>query len=361
MHEQGAVNMRGMRRQAVACLRSRWLQPVSNAISRWYGGVATSLLYHRVHAGPPHPSSPPCSGFHPNMNLAVPECRFEEQMRELRSNYHCVALPDAVAALEAGELRRGTVTVTFDDGYRDNLLVALPILERYEIPATICITTGLVDRSAVLWWDELEFILRHSASLQIDWQGERHVFRLHTPRDQASAFRTISQWLKQQAPDAQRRMLAQLRAQTDAVFSYDQDVLTWDEVRELDRHPLITLAAHTVNHPALAAIDAAAVRREMAQSRARLEQELGHPVPYFAYPYGSEAEAAQREFELCAAALFRFAVTTRPAHWHPDHRAHLFALPRIMVEYHDTLEDFRFKLSGLDAFLRQKGRRVVTA
>ncbi len=348
-----------VRQKLKACLQSDLLRPLSRGLASLYRGQATSLLYHRIVPGPM--LAMPTGAFVPHLCLCVAEDRFDEQMEELQRRGGSMALPQAVDALRIGLLPTGTITVTFDDGYRDNLKLALPILERYGVPATIFITTGLVDRSAVLWWEELEALVRGSARLVFEWQGQPFDFVLDDVAAQWRAFNAIVGLFRPLTPKAQAQLLALLRVRSNVSFSYDSDILDWKELRELDRHPLITIAAHTVNHPVLAQVDSALVEQEIGQSRRRLEQQLGHPVPYFAYPFGGPSETGAREIAICAEQAFEFALTTRIGHWQAGHRDHLFALPRIMVEYRDTLEDFRFKLSGLEALLRQKGRRFVTA
>ena len=351
--------MRRLRQSAEACLRTPWMRPVANALARWYRGRSTSLLYHRITAGSAV-AAERRAAFQPNLCLEVAEERFEQQMRELAEHHRCIPLAEAVEELRQGSATPPSVTVTFDDGYRDNLRVALPILEKYGIPATIYVTTGLVDRTASLWWEELELVLQHAERLQFWWSGREWRFSLHTPAAKWAAFSTLADLFKPAPTDVQAELMEALRTPTSPAYCYQEEILSWDEVRELDRHPLITIAAHTVNHPQLRDLHEAAAAREMRQSRQRLEQQLGHAVPLFAYPYGGAVEAGTREFRLAEAEGFDFAVTTRSGHWHPAHSRHLFALPRIMIEYFDTLEDFRFKLSGLDAFLRQKGRHFVT-
>jgi len=334
---------------------------MADTLSRWYRGQSTSLLYHRITAGEASNTVTRTSAFHPNLCLAVAEDRFEEQIRELYLNHRVVALPEAVEELRAGANASPSVTVTFDDGYRDNLEIALPILEKYQIPATICITTGLVDRMASLWWEELALVLDHADRLQFWWSGREWTFSLRTQAAKWAAFEQLAAMFKPAPTDVQIELMESLRLPDSPRYCYKDEILSWEEVRELDRHPLITLAAHSVNHPQLRDLHVAAAAREMRLSRQRLEEELGHPVPFFAYPYGGAEEAGRREFRLCQAEGFDFAVTTRSGHWHPGHAKNLFALPRIMMEYFDTLEEFRFKLSGLDALLRQRGRHFVTA
>ncbi len=337
------------------------MQPMSEALSGWYRGCSTSLLYHRITPGAASDASTRRSDFHPSLCLEVAEDRFEDQMRELHLNHRVVALPEAVEELRAGANAPPSVSVTIDDGYRDNLVTALPILEKYGIPATICVTTGLVDRTASLWWEELALVLEHADRLQFWWSGREWTFSLRTQAAKWAAFAELAALFKPAPTDVQIELMESLRLPDSPHYCYQEEILSWEEVRELDRHPLITLAAHSVNHPQLRDLHEAAAAREMRLSRQRLEQELGHPVPFFAYPYGGAEEAGHREFRLCKAEGFDFAVTTRSGHWHRGHARHLFALPRIMIEYFDTLEEFRFKLTGLDAFLRQKGRHFVTA
>ena len=76
--------------------------------------------------------------------------------------------------------------------------------------------------------------------------------------------------------------------------------LGWDELRVLARHPLATIGAHTMTHPRLARLARARPLAEMAESRARLRDELGVAAAHFCYPYGGRAAAGEREFALAA-------------------------------------------------------------
>src|SRR5690606_15524371 len=255
--------MRVLRRAAVAGLRSRWLRPLSRSLERAYGGLATSLMYHSVRdRGAQVPA-----GFEPNQPLAVDAEAFDAQMAWLAARHRVVPLPQAVRELVDGSLPRGTVTVTFDDGYRDNLQVALPILERHGIPATIHVTTGLVDRTAVLWWEELEAIVRAAPRLRFHDGRRARLLELANRGAREAAFAELAALFKPAPPERQRALMQELRAQAPVAFSYDAEVLSWDEVRALDRHPLVTIAAHSVNHPVLRSLEPGAVQAELRESR----------------------------------------------------------------------------------------------
>jgi len=105
----------------------------------------------------------------------------------------------------------------------------------------------------------------------------------------------------------------------------------WDEIAELAADPLVTIGAHTVNHPILAKVTDAAVRSELENSRAVIEAALGAAPQHLAYPVGDKTSAGPREFRIAAELGFKTAVTTRPGVIFRGHAQHLLALPRISL------------------------------
>lgn len=277
-------------------------------------------MYHRIFPRGTQPAA-----FSPNLELFVSEEQFEQQIEYLSRNHHCIGLDDAVTRLQRGTLPRGSVIVTFDDGYRDNLL-ALPILERYSVPATIYVTTGAVARTRTMWWDEQEAALAAMSSLP-------------TPALKQRAFDDLNRRFKSMTPAQQDALMEQYRGHFD-----HETILSWDEVRSLDRHPLMTIGAHTVDHHVLTQLSAPELEYQLVTSRRELEHQLGHSVEHFAYPFGRAEHAARREFVAAARAGFKSAVTTRPGHWRRISSLH--ALPRIAVDYSDSMDDFAWKVSG---------------
>ena len=318
-------------------IRAAVRSPIGAPLLRGFAGLATCLMYHRVATGSAADARSP---FSPNLELFVAEEEFEKQIAWLARNYNCLPLGEAVALLEQRELPRRTVVVTFDDGYRDNLL-ALPILERHRVPATIYITTGAIARTRTLWWDEQESALAALSTLEL--HGRR--WELSTPALTSRAFADLNRLFKAMQPAAQDRLMAELRARAGSEPTFrDETILSWDEVRMLDRHPLISIGAHTVDHHVMSQLSEEELEHQLVASRRELEHQLGHPVEHFAYPFGAVEHAAEREFKAAASVGFASAVTTRPGHWRPSSR--LNALPRIAVDFSDTMDDFDWKLSG---------------
>ena len=314
----------------------------------------TCLMYHRV-----VPDDAYGNGFHPCRGLSVRLSAFDEQMRMLARHYDCVSIGEALSRLRDGRVGPRMVAVTFDDGYVDNLELALPVLRQHGVPATIYVTTAGPSRQPFQWWFELESLMGGIPSGVIRASGR--TFRWHDDHTRMQCYDELNGVMKTSSPAAQEDVLAQARvlAGTDAADPA-QMLLTWDQVRELDADPLITIGNHTCHHYPMTQLSDAELHADLRCSKAQLKSELGHTVDHFAYPYGSRAEAAEREFQAVEAAGFKSAVTTRLGHWTRAHRDQRWALPRINVSYDDSMEEFRLKLAGVRSTVVNRGRRFVT-
>ena len=225
------------------------------------------LLYHRVAESPPDP-----------FGLCVSPRHFDEHLAIVARRRRPMPLPALVAAARAGEAPADAIAITFDDGYRDNLDTALPLLERHGIPATFLIASGQVGARRGFWWDELE----------------RAVLRTATGAPRREAFQELYAMLI--GLDAARRepMLGELlEAAGMPLTAPDRDrALTADELATLAASPLARIGAHTVSHPSLPQLSRAEQLREMRESRTGLEAIVGAPVTSFAYPYGDHDDTS---------------------------------------------------------------------
>lgn len=313
----------------------------------WNPGDVTCLSYHRVVTQDPNEV-----GFAPNLSLGVKAEEFAKQLQLLTSHFHCLSLPDALQRWKDGTLPARAAVITFDDGYRDNLTHALPLLEQFGVPATIYVTTGLVDRAYEPWWYEHEFILRRMGSLALEWRNVSYHWQLQTVPEKNKASDDLHFLFKRMNLEEQQEFMRMLRTKCQEPYSSENEFMTWDELRQIEQHPLITIGAHTHNHPVLSRLTPTALQAEFALCRDRLRKELKKAVQVLAYPFGSFEDADEREFKAAEAAGFSCAVTTRLGHWRSAHRNNLFSLPRVLVEYSDTIADFRWRVSGLEERFR---------
>ncbi len=314
------------------------------------GGLATILTYHRV-----LPDGLHLSRFVPNLPLSVSLKNFTQQMKFVSENYACLSLSDLVQSLEKGTLQSRSVAVTFDDGYRDNIDLALPVLKQYGVPATLYLTTGLMDGALEsFWWDEIEEIIRARESIEFYW-GDRWV-KVNTSgfRNKRRAFKNLHDLFRYAPPAELHRCLGELRSQSrlDA-RSFSASTMTWDDVLRLAEEPLITIGAHTVSHPVLSLLDGAALGAELSESRKVLEAKLGRPVHHMAFPFGDRESASEREYRAARSAGYQSAVTTLVGQVQCFHRDHLHALPRMGVTFKDDFAHFTWKLSGFESWIKR--------
>ncbi len=297
--------------------------------------------------------------FEPNRILEITPEFLDAVLTHARARgYEIIPLGDVPARLR--NPRGRFVALTFDDGYRDNLVHALPVLQKHAAPFTIFAATGLADRTARLWWSDLEEALDRMDEVGFDGR----VLPLATPGQKQAAFARIIATLRRRSwPTFIAAVAAIAReAGVDAVERVDRYCLDWTELQALDRLDLCTIAPHSQTHPILALQEARDAADEIAGSKARIEQMLGHPAHHFAYPVGDAGAAGVREFALAAEAGFATAVTTRPGVLFPEHAGHLHALPRLSVNgLHQNLRAFDVLLSGAAFALFNRGRRLNVA
>ena len=324
-----------------------------------YRGVGAILMFHRV-----LPAAP-AEKFAPNASLSVTPEFFDAVIRFLLARgYEIVTMSEARRRLiDDGRLARPFICLSFDDGYRDNFEIALPICRGHGVPMTINITTGLIDGEIDPWWLVFEAALRHTDAVNFSFEGEAFSLRTISGAEKTAAFARLANAVHKKPPSVQHRFVAAMAESVgfDLRAVHARLAMRWDEIKLLAQDPLAELGAHTVNHTALKCQDEVSARWEMEVGRARLEERIGKRVEHFAYPFGGGAEAGDRDIVIARDLGFATAVTTRHSLLHVDHRYHLTALPRLSVNGHyQSLAVIEVFLSGATAALANRFRRLVT-
>jgi peptidoglycan/xylan/chitin deacetylase (PgdA/CDA1 family) len=237
--------------------------------------------------------------------------------------------------LVSGENGRRFVCITFDDGYRDNLRWAYPLLKKYETPFAIYIPTSFPDRIGELWWIALEAVIGKNSRIGLAIDGKDRFFECGSLREKRTLYDEVYGWLRSmKSEDELRKVVRDLAARhgVDMAEVCADECMDWDELGQIAADPLCTIGAHTVNHVMLKKIGSEqAARAEMEQSRAVIEAALGKRPQHLSYPVGDPTSAGPREFRIASELGFKTAVTTRPGVIFRKHREHLTALPRISV------------------------------
>ncbi|MEM9253836.1 MAG: polysaccharide deacetylase family protein [Pseudomonadota bacterium] len=235
---------------------------------------------------------------------------FDWQMRHLRRSYNPMPLLEAVQALGNRSLPNRAVCVTFDDGYADNARIALPVLKKYAIPATVFISTGFINGGR-MWNDTVIEALRGFEGSQLDLQSlQLGCYPTATQAERLAAVDGILTAIKHLDPEKRAERVAGIAALADSLP--DNLMLTDAQLRQLADAD-IDIGAHTVNHPILTSIDEDLASREIEQSKHTLEHIVQRDVRVFAYPNGRpQLDYSTVHRDMVAAAGFEAAVST---HW----------------------------------------------
>ena len=254
---------------------------------------------------------------------------FERQLRRLDRLGTIVPLEPALRQLTTGQpLPPRAIALTFDDGYRDNLEVGVPVLERLGLPATFFLVPGILSGTVGPWWETVAWALAHSSRATLDWEGR--TLAVGGPAGRR-ALPWLTERLKRCDQAARGRAVAELveRLEPDGEPGHRRLFLDWDGARELRRRGF-SVGAHTMGHAILARESPAAQLQDLVESRRRLEAELGVPVDVLAYPNGSRADYDAATVDAARRAGYAHALTARSG-WN-SRATPLFEVRRVVLE-----------------------------
>jgi peptidoglycan/xylan/chitin deacetylase (PgdA/CDA1 family) len=290
-------------------------------------------MYHRV-----------AVARHDPWGLAVDPERFEEQIAYVKQHRTPVSMDELVDRLRSKTLPADAVAVTFDDGYRDNLVNAKPVLARHGVPATLFLATGFINQNVPFWWDELAtMILASTQAIReqqvwpgkpatLDW-GEAKRSDLTGVWRASEGPRTARQkcylaiWRRLQRATAEERdvVMNTLRRRLGTAQDTLGKPMNSDEIRMLLSDGLIELGAHTVTHPALTLLSRLESRLEIESSGHRCRELAAKCVNGFAYPYGDMSSEVRSDVARLG---FSWACSTEGGFVNGK-QPNIYALPRV--------------------------------
>lgn len=240
----------------------------------------------------------------------------ERQLRLVRLAFPVVSLEELTAPGGSGRAR---VALTFDDGLRNNVHVAYPILQKLGLSATFFVCPGLIERQEWLWNHEAR---QRLLSVLQPALGEIAA-SIGAP---AADVEAIIEWMKTLRLAARRQVEQQIQDATPRfkptpAEREEFDLASWDELERLDPD-VVTIGSHTMTHPILTSLTAEETDAETRDSRMALEQRLDRPISLFCYPNGNLNDGVLAS----ARRYYHSAVTVEPGTLHGKADPHL--LPR---------------------------------
>lgn len=284
-------------------------------VDRLASGGTAVLMYHRVL---PNEASRNSVATWENLRslpgiVVTPEI-FQAQMIFLKERYRLISLEDLIAIMQAGDHpASNTAVITFDDGWRDNFVYALPILRELDIPATVFLSTRFIGTNKIFWPEQL---LSCISRLNVERGKTVEVLIEVMPEKLASDFAdslsveghpnanvltSLIDLFKQLSQDKRDHAIERLT--TDGRDGRQRVMLDWDEVRQM-RDAKISFGSHGVSHELLTSLSLDILDEELKESKASIERETGQEVNSLAYPNGNfndtVIEAAGQSGYVCA-------------------------------------------------------------
>ena len=339
-------------------LRALYYSGAHHVLAPFSQGIGLIFMLHQVSNERPSP-------FAANRGLMVTPEFLDLVLGEVkRAGIDIVSLDEAYERIRARGSDNRFACFTLDDGYRDNLLQAHPVFTKHRAPFAIYVPSDYPDGRGDLWWFAVEKVVLSRDEVSIDARGGVERIAAKTDAEKQHAFKRIYAHLRNMDEDSARRTVSCMCAANgiDAKQLCTELVMTWDEIRELNADPLVTIGAHTKAHFALARLSEKRAREEMKRGADRLTEELGGWPAHLSYPYGDANSAGPREFRIAAELGFKTAVTTRKGVIFPEHAEHLTALPRVSLNGEYQSKAFtRLFMSGAPFALWNGFRKVDAA
>jgi len=236
----------------------------------------------------------------------------ERQLRVLSRWANVLPLDVALRRLaDGGRLPPRAVALTFDDGYRDNLTHAVPMLKALQLPATFFLVPGLLSNTALPWWEQASWAIKASRCNHLDWQDQR--LPLLSDNQRQAVVNRVQRDLKsvpRAERDSETERLRELLVPRGPGPTAEGLFLDWDEARQLI-HQGFDIGSHTCQHTILSRETDANQVQELVDSRRLLENRCEAPAELLAYPNGTVEDYDAATLLAAASAGHQWALTTR--------------------------------------------------
>ena len=239
------------------------------------------LNYHRIR---PDHAAEPCQ-FDDGV-FGPTQSAFERQVKWLKLNFDVLSESELLGIVRGADGFRGRfAAITFDDGYRDNFDLALPVLTAHNTPAIFFICPAFIEKRQLGWWDITAYLVKASPRAVVQLRGEKIPLDGQKP----AAISKLHGWMKLRPATETAGLMQELSEACGVTLPdhalRDRQLMTWDQIREAGRRG-VAIGSHTHTHRALAGLTEADQRWELIQSMVALETQLERPVRTLAYPVG---------------------------------------------------------------------------
>jgi peptidoglycan/xylan/chitin deacetylase (PgdA/CDA1 family) len=320
-----------------------------------FGGIGHVFMLHRINTNQEREE------YIFNKDLIItPEFLEAKFIFLKRNNYDFISLDKLYSILLTNKRpKRKFICFTFDDGYKDNLDVGLPLFEKYNIPLAIYVANSFPNRTANLWWYWLEELILANEFVKF----ENQTYNTINVSEKSSTYNLLRTKIKNLTNNERTALSQNLFDKSTISIQNELDklALSWSELNDLQKHPLVTIGAHTLNHLSLANIPIDDMKEEIRNGKLEMEDKLNHHIHHFAYPYGGLADVNMAVVDFVSSLNFKTATLNHPGNIFRNSRNNTYMLPRYPLGNNTTQEQFNNYLNGIKHFsVNGWSRRINT-
>ncbi len=215
---------------------------------------------------------------------------FDQQMAFLSKHTNLMTEEDVVRLAQSGKPpSKRSALVTFDDGYRDNYLFAVPVLRKYSVPAIFFIPIESIEKSRLGWWDIIAYFIKRTEKEILPFKGNKLFLRTETEKE--NAIWILQDHMKSVRSEESQDLLTELSFLCGVDFPskeiQQEELMNWDQIMEIGNSELLSIGSHTISHRVLSTISDEDELQELTDSKLFLQQKLGCEIKSVAYPVGS--------------------------------------------------------------------------
>ncbi len=295
------------------------------------------LCYHRISANNKLlKKNNPLSGLEVNQDI------FEKQIKFLKNRFEILSLKQLKKHIE-DKNKNFVISITFDDGYQDNINLALPVLEKYKVPAAIFVIARFLQKKDFMWWYFLWENLNKQKFIFIDTKK----IEINNEKDIVNWFGVISKEVINLSYEDQKIYLYKIFGK-EIDYNFKDLIFDFEQLVDLSKNELIEIGSHTLTHAKLTSLNNSEIFNELKYSKEILEEKINKKVDFLAYPYGSQNEVNSQIIQIAKEVGYQMAFSTKRQFQQTDI---FFDVPRYNID--NTVEKKRLlsKINGFEDFL----------
>lgn len=285
----------------------------------------------------------------------IPKSLFRKQLSYLKGKkYSFTTLSEAMDMLNHRKKIRNIVVLSFDDGFRNVVENAYPIMQKYHAKGCFYLIGDLIGTSKPVWTDYVETLVRNAENVTFgfSYRGENCSYNLTTKASYEKAMKDIKARLRLLSDKEKNEVLRQF--QNDKTDSVPKEfrMSDWAQIQSLDKD-ILEVGSHTSTHPDCIRLSSdEEFDYELKYSKAKIERMVGYRTDHFNYPAGAFDERVIRQVE---AAGYKSAVSLIPGF--NDSKTDPFCLKRIYVN--ENFLFFKASVSGSYFFMKKVLRKFL--